>query len=146
MKLVPFFVVICYQFDWVGWRSFTCDALLKISSWIGFPVVRVSPWAFTANGHAYLFVISCTALDAFFGSIPLLWRLSKAVAANLLFLTAYFIVLSAVNLARLEGGFLLFAQGIPWWLAHEAMAGVFYFGMLLWISRQRGWFRTASVA
>ena len=137
--LVPLFVVLCYQFEWTAWRSLTCEAFLKLASWIGIPAVRVSPWAFTSNGHAYLFVISCTALDAFFGSVPLLWRARKSVLANSLFLAGYFVVLSIVNLLRLQAGFLLYAGGIPWSLAHEGMSGVFYFGLLLWILRQRGW-------
>jgi hypothetical protein len=59
--------------------------------------------------------------------------------ANSLFLAGYFVVLSTVNLLRLEAGFLLYLRGVPWSLAHEAMSGVFYFGLLLWILRHRGW-------
>ena len=139
-------MVLCYQVDWTAWRSLNCDAFLKLASWIGIPAVRVSPWSFTSNGHVYVFVLSCTALDAFFGSVPLLWRVRKSVPANALFLAGYFVVLCTVNLLRLEAGFLLYARGVPWSLAHEGMAGVFYFGLLLWILRQRGWQEAPTIA
>jgi hypothetical protein len=133
------FVVLCYRFDWLVWRSFTCDVFLRVAEMLGIPAHRLTPISFGLVGHTYLFVISCTALDAFFGSIPLLWRFEKGVPANLLFFAAYFAVLLAVNIARLEAGFVLFLRGVPWSLAHEAMAGVFYFVLFLWIARRRGW-------
>jgi hypothetical protein len=137
--LVPLFVVLCYRFDWAAWRTFTCDAFLVVAHWIGIPAARLGPVSFALDGHVYGFVIACTALDAFFGSIPLLWRSDKSILTNLLFFAACFGVLSTANLARLEAGFVLFLRGVPWSLAHEAMAGVFYFALFLWIARRRGW-------
>jgi len=146
IALVLPFVLLCYEFEWMAWRSFVSGVFLAISQWIGIPVVRISLDSFLCRGHRYQFVISCTALDAFFGSIPLLWRWGKAVHTNLVFLAAYFLCLSVVNLVRLEFGFLLYLRGVPWSLSHEAMAGVFYFALFLWIARQRGWTQTADLA
>jgi hypothetical protein len=91
-----------------------------------------------SRGIGYI-AISCTALDAFCGSIPLLWQGRRPFSGNLLYLAAYFLCLSAVNLARLELGFVLHLQGVSWFLAHEVMSGVFYFALFLWIARQRAW-------
>jgi len=137
--LVPLFVVLCYQFEWGAWRFYLSEALIPLLQWSGAPAVRLTPDIFTCNGGPYRIVISCTALDAFFGSLPLLWQWRRPVSHNLLYLAAYFLCLSAANLARLELGFVLNFQGLSWRLAHEAIAGVFYFALFLWIARQRGW-------
>ncbi len=139
--LVLPFVLVCYQFDWTAWRSLACRALVEISRSLGLPVYRISPDTLLFENYTYQFVISCTALDAFFGSLPLLWHWGKSIQGNFLFLSVYFLCLSAVNLARLEVGLLLYAQGVPWWLSHEVVAGVFYFLLFLWVARQRGWTR-----
>ena len=47
------------------------------------------------------------------------------------FLAVYLLCLSAINLARLELGFLLYFRGVSWFLAHEVMSGVFYFALFL---------------
>lgn len=142
--LAPLFVVLCYHFDWTAWRSLTTSAFLAVSHWIGVPAVGVSSDSFLCDGAYYRMVISCTALDVFFGSVPLLWEGRKSVPGNILALSAWLICLSAVNLLRLELGFVVYFAGTPWWLAHEAMAGVFYFAVFLWIARQRGWGPTGN--
>ena len=146
IALVLPFVLLCYEFEWMAWRSSVTSTFVAISQWMGIPVLPISPDSFLCHGHRYQFVISCTALDAFFGSIPLLWRWGKSVPVNLLFLSAYFLCLSVVNLVRLEFGFLLFLRGVPWWLSHEAMSGVFYFALFLWLARQRRWTQKAALA
>lgn len=142
--LVPLFVVGCYQFDWTSWRSLVAGSFVAVAPWLGVPAVRLTFDSFSCNGEYYQFVTACTALDAFFGSIPLLWKRDTSVCRNALFLTAYLVLLSAVNLLRLEIGFVLYHQGVAWSLAHEAMAGVFYFGLFLWIARRRNWNRFLS--
>lgn len=137
--LVPFLVVLCYQFDWQVWRELVASAFLVISSWFGVPAVRLDSVSFICNGESYYFAIACTALDAFFGSIPLLWNLRATLFRNLAFLAAYFLCLSVINLMRLEIGLMIYLRGVPWSLAHEALAGVFYFGLFLWIVQQRRW-------
>ena len=140
--LVPVFVLACYQFEWTGLRSIVTSAFIYAASWFGIPAARYAFDSFSCNGEHYQFVISCTALDAFFGSIPLVWKRFVPFYRNLIFLAAYFILLSVINLFRLEIGFVIFLRGISWSLAHEVMAGVFYFALFLWIVRRRGWDRS----
>lgn len=139
LGLVPLFVVFCYQFEWQTWRAWVTSSFLAAAPWFGVPTVRTGLDSFTCHGQAYYFTISCTALDAFFGSLPLLWSWRRGIARNLAFLAAYFVGLSIINLFRLEIGLVLFLRGVSWSLAHEAIAGVFYFGLFLWIARQRRW-------
>jgi hypothetical protein len=142
--LVPLFVLLCYQFEWQAWRELMCTFLVKLADWTGIATTRVGPVSFAMHGRVYVFEISCTALDAFFGSIPLLWRTRVTIARNAAFFAAYFAMLTAANLLRLDLGMVAFLKGVPWWIAHEAAAGVCYFGMFLWIARRRGW--TGAVA
>jgi len=137
--LVPLFVVLCYQFDWWAWRSLFTDAIMAVIPWLGAQAVRRGVESFACGGTFYKVAISCTALDAFFGSIPLVWKVRLSVSRNLAFLAAYLACLSVLNLARLLLGFVLYLWGVSWLLAHEAAAGAFYFGLFLWIARQRGW-------
>jgi len=44
-----------------------------------------------------------------------------------------------LNIVRLELGFIAMTRGLPWWLAHECVAGVAYFGLFLFIVRVRAW-------
>jgi len=141
IALVPVFVLACYQFAWLAWRSFNCTAFLAISHTLGISAWRLSTVAFASQGRGYHFDIACTAVDAFLGSVPLLWNWHKPIRANLAFFTLYFAVLNIANMARLSLGMLIFVWGVPWWLSHEAMSGVCYFLMFLWIARRRGWDR-----
>jgi hypothetical protein len=137
--MVPLFVVVCYRFEWQAWRSLWGEVFVTAAYWLGLSPVRAGVDSFFFNGVLYRFVIACTALDAFFGSVPLLWKRKTTVYRNLAFLASYFVCLSVANLVRLELGFILYFHGVSWLLAHEVMAGVFYFGVFLWIARQRGW-------
>jgi hypothetical protein len=146
VALVAPFVLACYAFGWGAWRDAVCTTFVALSHVLGLPVQRVTPDTFLCLGHMYRFAIACTALDAFFGSIPLVWMERRSVLRNLLFLATYFGVLSGVNLARLAGGVWLYVRGTPWWLTHDVFAGVFYFGLFLWIAQRRGWGRAGGRA
>jgi hypothetical protein len=137
--LAPLFVLLCYQFEWSAWRASVCDLFVQLAAWTGIPAERVSPHSFTTGGRVYAFEIACTALDAFCGSIPLLWSVRRPWIRNLAFFAAYFAVLNAANLLRLDIGLAFYLHGVPWWLAHEAAAGVCYFVLFLWIANRRGW-------
>ena len=97
---------------------------------------------FAYGGVTYQIVLSCTALDAFFGAIPLLWQWRRP-RASLVSLARFLVGLSVANLARLHVGFVLHAHGVSWLLAHEVMAGLFYFAGLRWVVRHGGWKRGA---
>lgn len=137
--LVPLFVMLCYTGEWSYWRSAVArimPALLRTSGATALPLYADS---FIFHGSAFQIVVSCTALDVFFGSIPLLWERDRSIRANAGFLARWLLTLTTLNLARLYVGFLLYGAGVPWWLGHEVLSGVFYFGVLVWIVRRRGW-------
>jgi len=140
------FVAACYQFGWHAWRSANCTSYLVISHALGIPALRLTYDTFATQGHLYRFAIACTGIDAFFGSIPLVWERGKSILANVLFLATYFLLLFAANMVRLAFGMLIFVHGVPWWLSHEAISGVCYFVLFLWIARRRGWTFAAPFA
>jgi hypothetical protein len=139
LGLVPVFVLLCHAYSWHAWRALVATALLALLARAGAPAFPLSFDTFRFHDHLFQVAVSCTALDVFFGSIPLLWEGRCSPARNLRFLAAYFVVLSAINLARLVLGFLLYGVGASWFLAHELPSGVFYFAVFVWIARRRGW-------
>jgi exosortase/archaeosortase family protein len=146
LALVPLFVVLCYQFEWRALRSVVCSAFLAILHAAAVPALQISPDGLIWRGQVYQFVVACTAVDAYCGSVPLLWMVEKSVPRNLVFFSVYFVVLSVVNVIRIAAGFLAFVGGVSWWLSHEVVAGVFYFFLFLWIARRRGWSLAAAKA
>ena len=132
--LVPLFVLICYQFDWLAWRSLVRDATMHGLWALGFGATPVGATALTFNGGVYLFTIACTAMDACFGAIPffLTGRWSSMMR-----LAACFAGVAAANIGRQILGLVLLSEGVPWWLGHEALAGVFYFVLLRYILAER---------
>jgi hypothetical protein len=137
--LVPLFVAVCYRYEWRAWRALVSGAVIALLHAAGAPARPLSFDTFAFHGGNFQVAISCTALDVFCGSIPLLWQWQQPVSRNFRFFAAYFLGLSAINLARLVVGFLLYSQAVSWLLAHEVMSGVFYFAVFLWIARRRGW-------
>jgi exosortase/archaeosortase len=135
--LVPIFVMACFQFDWQFLRQCTTAVILLVSSWIGLSAAHVDADVIALNGIFIQFTVSCTFIDAFCGSIPLLWKTSASVAKNVVRLIVIFLAVSSLNIVRLELGFLGFAHGMPWWLAHECVSGLVYFAFLVFIIKQR---------
>ena len=145
IALVPLFVAGCYLFSWTWLQSIDCAALVWLLELTGFEVQAGSASGFRWRGIQYEFAVSCTAMDALAGCIPLLWRRSESSVTNAVRLLGFTIIVSLLNLLRLWLGFALLRAGIPWVWGHEVVAGVFYFGLLAWIARERGW-TPASVA
>jgi len=138
IALVPVFVALCYLLQWWWLRMATTTALLDLSGWLGVPMRRLGPDVVTLDGLAIQFIIPCTMVDAFFGAIPLLWRRS-AGWLNLPRLAVVFGGIFALNLIRLEVGFVALHRGVPWWLAHEVVAGFAYFAVFLLIAKSKAW-------
>jgi hypothetical protein len=139
IALVIPMVLACHMLEWSLWRGAITDVLTFCSLLVGVPLVRFSSDTFACSGHFFKVEISCTIVDAFLGSIPLLWEPLVSSIKNFTFLVSYFVGLSALNLIRLEFGFVLFSRGVPWWLSHETMSGVFYFALFCWIAYRRHW-------
>jgi hypothetical protein len=139
IALVPLFVVLCYRFEWMGWRALVTDAVIGFLSLVGAPAFPLAPDRFACGDEIYRIDVTCTMLDAFFGSIPLLWQWRRSLFRNLLYLAVFFVCVSVLNLVRLALGFVLHFQGVSWFWADEVLTGVFHFALFLYIARQRGW-------
>ncbi|HEV3041195.1 MAG TPA: hypothetical protein VHA33_25740 [Candidatus Angelobacter sp.] len=146
MALVPFFVALCYLFDWRWLCSVTTTVLVEISKALGLPMHQIDRDMVELGGIPIRFVVACTMVDAFFGSIPLVWQTSVGLMRNGLKLLALFTGMSLLNIVRLEAGFLGLNVGIPWWLAHECVAGIVYFCLLVFIVQQQSSARRADIA
>lgn len=133
VALIPVFVAFCYLFDWRWLRLFTTDVLVWISAPLHIPMHRLG-WDLIALGSIQVqFIIACTMIDAYFGAVPLLWRTTLSLPRNLLRLASLFAGVFLLNIARLEIGFVGLHHGLPWWLAHECVAGVGYFILFMYL-------------
>jgi len=135
-------VLLCYRFEWNFLRFATTESIFRLSNLSGLNMQRVAWDAVQWNGTRINFTVACTFADVWCGSIPLLWNWHRSIAANLEKLAGYTVCLFLFNIFRLEVGQVLYAQGVPWVWAHEAIGGVAYFAVWLWIFRQRSWSQT----
>jgi hypothetical protein len=103
---------------------------------LGIAGSRVSFDTIELCGTWFKFTVSCTLVDAFCGSIPLLWRIDLSVCVNALRLARYAACLFLANVLRLELGNVLYCRGLPWFLVHESVSAVSYFVLFLWIVHQ----------
>ncbi len=150
--LIPVFVAGCYLAgycldDWSWLRVLTTVTLVRISAALGVPMYRIGTDVISVAGISAQFVVACTMIDAFFGAIPLLWRTYVSWFENFVRLSAVLGGVFLLNIVRLEFGFIAMTRGVPWWLAHECVAGVPYFCLYLFIVHERAWDppRTAGV-
>jgi hypothetical protein len=137
--LVAVFVAVTYQFKWEWLRFLTSEAMLHISASLGMAAARVSLDTITIRGHIFHFVIACTFLDVYMGSIPLLWNLEKPLLRNASWLIAVAVILFGFNVVRLEIGQVLYALGLSWTLADNVLGGFAYFAVWRFIWWQRTW-------
>jgi hypothetical protein len=136
---VPICVALCYAYDWAWLRGLTTDAVLELAAMSRLPMQRIDFDTVELADLRIHFVVACTFIDAFCGAIPLLWRTSTSVLANISRLALLLVVLLVANTVRLHVGFIAYANGVPWSVAHECVAGVCYFGFLYYIVRERAW-------
>jgi hypothetical protein len=136
VALAAVFVVVAHQFSWTWLRFVTSDVILRLSSSLGMATARVSFDTVRIQGELFQFVIACTFVDVFAGSVPLLWRRKRSHAENGVRLIAAAAVLFTFNVVRLEIGQMLYSRGIlPYALADDVFGGFAYFTVWLYISR-----------
>jgi hypothetical protein len=132
-------VSLTHQFAWAGLRYVTSEIVLRLSESAGLSAERLSADTIRVQGNLFQFVISCTFVDVITGMIPLVWALNKSVAKNLLTVIPLAIGLFSFNALRLEIGQLLYARGVPWFLADDVLGGIAYFAVWIlivsWFSR-----------
>lgn len=138
-SLVAVAVGLCYVFDWHWLRSLTCELNLRLDSLAGVNLERLSDTSVLYRGAIYNYVIACTFADVWCGAIPLLWDLRRSVVRNLTLIFVFGGALLAFNIVRLSFSDVLFAESIPWDLAHNVISGICYFAIWEWIWRRRSW-------
>ena len=132
-------VLLCYRFQWTFLRLATTESIFRLSNALGLDMQRVAWDTVQLNSTQIRFTIACTFADVWCGSIAFLWARHAAITQNLAKLAGYTAGLFLFNIFRLELGFVLYDHGVSWTWAHEAMGGLAYFLVWLWLWRRRSW-------
>jgi len=136
--LVAPLVCLTHAFNWGFLREWTTTAIINGDSLIGTHLVQLSPTSFSVGDHSFKVVVSCTAIDALIGSLPLLYERRKSLMNFLGFYLVFALITQALNLSRLILGFFAFDHGVSWRLAHEIPSGIFLFIWFLWLLQYQG--------
>ena len=129
--LVAVFVVVSHELRWQWLRFFTSEAVLRLSAMLGMDTARLSFDTIRVQETEVRFVVSCTFVDVFLGSLPLLWDLRRSLLRNCSRLVVAGTILFAFNVLRLEIAQVLYAHGASWEVADGVLAGIAYF--LVWV-------------
>ena len=131
-------VVACHLMRWDALRFWTSEAVLRVCNALAVTMQRLAPHAVRCRGNLFTYTVGCTFVDVSAGAMVLLWERKRAPAANLAMMVGVAAALFVFNVVRLSLGFVLYAHHVPWSLAHEAMAGVAYFLVWVYLMRQIG--------
>jgi hypothetical protein len=137
--LVAVFATFAHRFEWDWLRFVTSEATLRMSALLGMTTARVSFDTIRVQGEFFRFVVACTFVDVFLGSIPLMWDTKKSLRRNLSWIAGAAMVLFLFNVVRLEIAQVLYAHATPWAIADEVLGGIAYFLVWLAIWRLRSW-------
>jgi hypothetical protein len=137
--LVPVAVGICYLFQWNSLRSLTADLNLQLTSIFGVHWERLSPDLVAFHGRWYRYVVSCTMADAWFGAIPLVWKITSETLKNTAYLVGLGVFMFGLNIVRLTISMLLLSNGVPWLLGHQLVSALTYLVCWLVIQRRAAW-------
>jgi hypothetical protein len=132
-------VVLSHSLPWNALRLATSECVLRLSEWLGMAAARVSFDTLRINGQLFEYVTSCTFVDVFMGSIPLLWNRLHGVGRNAAVVLLCAVLLFGLNVIRLELAQWLFAQGYSWVASDQLLGGVCYFLVWLALWRTRSW-------
>jgi len=132
-------VVICYSLKWEFLRYITSELNIRLDALAGIHLQRLSTDTVLWNGTLYYYERACIFADVWCGAIPLLWSLRRTVSGNLLHLLLFTAALFAFNVFRLSFSDVLYAIGVPWDLAHNAIGGAAWFLVWVWIWKHRDW-------
>ena len=132
-------VLICYQFDWNWLRFLTSESQMRLDALLGMPHQRVAFDTILWKGTLYQYVTACTFVDVWCGAIPLMWNLRRKIWANIARALVLALVLFVFNVVRLSFSNVLFNAGLNWDLAHNAVGGVCYFAVWVWLWNHAGW-------
>lgn len=129
-------VIACHLLEWNSLRFWTSEMVLRMSNFLGVPMHRVSDDVVSCGGELFNYTVSCTFVDVCFGAVVLTWNRGRSLLGNLLMVAELASGLFVFNCIRLTIGFVLYGHGVPWLIGHEAMSGLAYFMVWLWLMRQ----------
>jgi hypothetical protein len=131
-------VIACHLMRWEWLRFWTSEAVLRLCDLLAVPMHRLLFDTVKCRGQMFDYSVSCTFIDVCFGAIVLMWNRARSLSTNLLTMAAFAGCLFIFNVVRLALGFVLYSHRVPWTIAHEAMSGVAYFLVWLYLMRQLG--------
>lgn len=137
--LVALFVVVSHDLRWQWLRFATSEAVLRLSAVLGMDTARLSFDTIRVHRAQFTFVVSCTFVDVFLGSLPLLWDLRRSLLRSLSRLVVVGIMLFTFNILRLEIAQILYAHGVSWQIADGVIGGIAYFLVWIMIWQLRSW-------
>jgi hypothetical protein len=137
--LVALFVVGAHQTRWEWLRFVTSEIVLRLSSYLDIRTTRISFDVIELQGEKFRYLTSCTFVDVFIASIPLIWDVKASLIRNGATVSIAGIALFNFNAIRLEIAVLLYFHRIPWTVADGLLGGLSYFIVWLVIWHTRSW-------
>ena len=138
--LTVFLSTLAHLVSWQWLRYLTSEAVLRISPWMHLSAARYTSDTIQVGGQFFQFVVACTFVDLFLGSVPLIWVRRKTLPINLLRIAAAAAILFVFNLARLGAVQFVFARGgMPFTWVDGVAGGCAYLLVWLAIWSQRTW-------
>ncbi len=132
--LVVLSVFVCYQFSWTSLRYVTSEAALLTAKLFGLAAYRTGYNSIVVGSDHIHFTISCTFVDLYFGSLPLLWRTSFRPFEYFRLIMVFAAVLFGLNQVRIAITYLAFRCGMGWLMADILFGGLLYFAVWQWLS------------
>jgi exosortase/archaeosortase len=130
---------VAHQFRWEWLRFLTAQAVLPLSALLGMTTARISFDTIAILGQWVQILVSCTLVEAFAGSVPLLWKLESTPLRNLIRLLPFASAIFGMNILRLECGLIASSHGVPWIFAHDIPLGFAYFMIWVYVWQARSW-------
>jgi hypothetical protein len=137
--LVILFAAGTHQAKWQWLRFATSEAVLRMCDFFNIHGTRISFDVIKLGGEQFQYLISCTFVDVFLASVPLIWNVTISLIRNVAMVVAAGVLLFLFNAIRLETAVLMYLHGIPWIVADGVLGGVSYFIVWLVIWFTRSW-------
>lgn len=135
--LVILFVAWVHQAKWQWLRFATSEVVLRMCGLLNIHGTRISFDVIEIRGQQFQYLISCTFVDVFVASVPLMWNVTLSLVRNVAWVVAVGAFLFLFNAIRLEIAVLVYLHGIPWIIADGFWGGVSYFIVwrVIWFTR-----------
>ena len=135
--LVILFATGAHQVQWQWFRFVTSELVLRLSAFLNIQASRISFDVIELQGEQFRYLTSCTFVDVFIASIPLIWNVKASLIRNFAWVAVAGVALLAFNAIRIESAVVLYCHRIPWTIADELLGGCSYFivWLVIWLTR-----------